>query len=145
MTRLPLLLAAAALAACAAGAQAQPLSYPGSTWGSLMFPSGLSKPEDRDLLLTGRIEQGAVWFRFGEEERWRLNTYAAFSYSVDNQGLGYYNKYAPAVGVKVQRVFDDGLLDIGVQLAHERRFKDRVTSNGAQAYVNWWFGWDLKK
>ncbi len=124
---------------------AEPLSYPGSTWGSVSFPAGLSRPENHDLLLTGRIEQGAVWMNFGQDNRWRLNTYAALTYSVDNAGLGYYNKYAPAVGVKVQRTFDDGVLDVGVQLAQEHRFKDNAKATGAQAFVNWWFGWDLKK
>ena len=135
---------AAALLVCAA-VHAEPISYPGSTWGSITFPSGLSKPENHDALLTGRIEQGAVWFNFGEDKRWRLNTYMAVSYSVDNAGLGYNNKYAPVAGVKVQRTFDAGVIDIGLQLAHERRFKDGVSSTGPQAYVNWWFGWDLKK
>lgn len=131
--------------ALAAAAHAEPLAYPGAMWGSVLFPSGLSGPENRDLLVTGRIEQGAVWLRFGEDNAWRLNTYAALSYSVDDKGLGYNNRYAPAIGVKVQRIFGGGILDLGMQLARERRFKDNATSTGVQAYANWWLGWDLKR
>lgn len=136
----------AACAALAAGvACAEPISYPGTTWGSISYPSGLVAPENHDVLLAGRIEQGAIWFRFGERSEWSLNTYAAINYSADNKGLPYNNKLTPLVGVKITRRLDGGLLDLGVQLAHERRFKDHQSNTGVQAYAGWWFGWDLKK
>lgn len=125
-------------------AQAEPLSMPGTMWGNVMFPSGLSGPENKDTLAAGRIEQGAVWVRFGQDNAWRLNTYAAVSYSLDSKGIAYNNRFAPALGVKIQRTFDSGIFDVGVQLAQEHRFKDRVTSTGMQVYASWWFGWDLK-
>jgi hypothetical protein len=126
-------------------AHAEPIAYPGSTWGQLVYPAGLVGEEKTDALLSGRVEQGVDWFRFGED-KWKFNTYAALGYSVDNKGLSYYNKLTPALGLKVSRSFDGGSLDLGVQVIHERRWKDSDSSNsGVQAYANWWFGWDAKK
>jgi hypothetical protein len=130
----------------AAGVQAQPIAYPGSTWGQLSYPAGLSREEKDNTLLAGRIEQGADWFRFGED-RWKFNTYVALAYTVDNRGLPYNNKLTPAVGMKVTRTFDSGVLDLGVQAIHEKRWRDDLNgkSSGVQAYASWWFGWDARK
>jgi hypothetical protein len=140
-----------AVLACAAlmplASHAEPIGYPGSTWGSLIYPSGLVGEEKDNTLLSGRVEQGIDWFRFGDGDKWKFNTYAAVGYSVDNKGLSYNNKLTPGVGAKVSRTFDGGLLDLGVQLTHERRWKDTISrsNSGVQAYASWWFGWDAKK
>lgn len=129
----------------AAAAAGQPLAYPGSTWTHVSYPSGLAAPEDRNLLLSGRIEQGAVWFRLGSGGEWAFNTYAALNYSADGKGLGYNNKLTPALGMKLTRPLNGGILDLGLQVAHERRFKDHQSNTGVQAYAGWWAGWDLRR
>lgn len=126
--------------------QAQPIAYPGSTWGVIQYPAGLSQEEKENTLLAGRIEQGADWFRFGDD-KWKFNTYAALGYSVDNKGLPYNNKLTPALGAKVSRTFESGVLDLGVQAIYERRWKDNLSgsNSGVQAYASWWFGWDARR
>lgn len=136
------------VAGCAAGAfgvaQAEPLAYPGSTWGQLIYPAGLSEEEKTNTLLSGRVEQGVDWFRFGDD-KWKFNTYVAIGYSVDNKGLAYNNKITPALGMRATRVFTGGALDFGLQAIHERRWKDNQDNSGVQVYASWWFGWDAKR
>lgn len=150
MTRPPSLLSAVIAGCCALCAtfasHAEPLAYPASMWGQLVYPAGLSQEEKDNTLLSGRFEQGADWFRFGDE-KWKFNTYVALGYSMDTKELAYNNKLTPAVGVKVSRSFESGMVDLGLQLIHERRWKEpRDNSNtGVQVYASWWFGWDSRR
>lgn len=136
------IVAALALAWVAVAA-AEPIAYPGSTWGVVTFPSATTGAEKDNTVLQGKIEQGIDWFRF--EDNWKFNTYVSAGYSVDNNGISYNNKFVPAVGAKVTREFSNGVADFGVQFINERRWKDDVNSSGVQAYASWWFGWNLKK
>ena len=56
---------AAALLAASFGASAQ-LAYPGSNWSSLTFNPSVIRgtPEDNNILLQGKLEQGVVWAKF---------------------------------------------------------------------------------
>lgn len=125
----------------------EPLELPGSHWAVGLAPSGVSGPDKDAYLLQGRLEQGAIWARFGDSKEWALNTYLSFAYSVDNEGLPYNNKVVPGVGVKMTRTFSNGVLDIGVQYVYENRWKalDDKTGSGIQAFISVWNGWDLKK
>jgi hypothetical protein len=137
--------AAGVVAACiCAPVSAQPLAYPGSTWGQVIYPSGLSLEERENTLLSGRVEQGVDWFRFGNEQ-WKFNTYAAVGYSTDTKGLPYNNKVTPALGFKISRSFETGVLDLGLQAVHERRWKANTSDSGLQVYASWWFGWDARR
>lgn len=145
-------LIALALAVTSVGAfaDAGPIGYPGSNWSQLTFnPSPISgTPEDNNVLLQGKIEQGIDWKRFGANNEWTLNTYASMGYSADKNGLAYNNKLVPAVGVKMRRSFENGVLDIGAEVVHQRNFKQdfgRDSGTGAMVYVSYWFGWNLKK
>ncbi len=144
-------LALFAVAAVAEGGTSGPIGYPGSAWSVLTVnPSPIrGTPEDNNVLLQGKVEQGVDWMRFGEDKRWRLNTYASVGYSWDKNGLAYNNKVVPAVGVKVSRDFESGVVDIGVQAVHQRNFRG-VTAGpsrgtGVQVYASYWFGWNLGK
>lgn len=135
----------------ASSASADPVGYPGSTWSTLTFNPGVIKdtPEQDNLLLQGKIEQGIDWFKFGDDNQWKFNTYASLGYSADRNGLSYNNKLVPAVGMKVSRNFENGVLDIGVQAVHENHFRGvnygPRSGTGVQLYVSYWFGWDLRK
>lgn len=133
------------LALAASAAHAEPLEMPGSTWAYIVGPSSSQGDERNNVLLQGKIEQGIVWFKFGEDGKWKLNTFAALSYSLDSKGINYNNKAIPAVGVKISRDFENGVLDLGVQAVQENRWKDNVNSTGVQAFASFWFGWNLKK
>ncbi len=141
-------LLALALVVASFGASAEglkPLSMPGSAWSVLTGPAGFAGAEEKNILLSGKIEQGAVWAKYGQNQEWALNTYASFGYSVDREGIGYNNKLVPAIGVKMTRSFNGGIVDIGIQAVHENRFKDHQRGGGVQAYVSVWGGWDLRK
>lgn len=141
-------LIAMALAVAAVGASAEglkPLAYPGSAWSVLTFPAGVAGSEEHNTLLQGKVEQGIVWKKFGANNEWALNTYGSVGFSADRDGFGYNNKVVPAVGVKMTRSFESGIVDVGVQVVHENRFKDHQRGTGVQAYVSFWTGWDLRK
>jgi len=140
-------LLAVALIAASFGASAQ-LAYPGSNWSSLTFNPSVIRgtPEDNNILLQGKLEQGVVWAKFGDV---RLNTYGSVAYSWDRNGLSYNNKIVPAIGVKLQTQFEKGQFDVGVELAHQRNFRGVTagpsSGTGVLVYAQYWFGWDLKK
>jgi hypothetical protein len=141
-------LVVAVLALASVGASAQ-LAYPGSNWSNLTYNSNPVRfgNEGINTLLQGNIEQGIVWAKFGDG--WRINTYAAMGYSADSIGLPYNNKVTPTLGVKFQRPWESGNLDIGVQAVYQNNFKGVPagyphSGTGVQAYVQYWTGWDLK-
>jgi hypothetical protein len=146
------LLFATALAVASAAASAdglKPVGYPGSNWSVLTVNPGVIKntPEDNNVLLQGRLEQGVDWKRFGSNNEWTFNTYASLGYSIDKNELAYNNKLVPAIGAKISRRFDSGVVDFGIQAVHERHFTG-VTSgpksgSGVQVYASYWFGWNL--
>jgi hypothetical protein len=135
------------LALTALGASAQ-LALPGANWSNVTYSPGLVKgsPEEDNVLLQGNLEQGAVWAQYNG---WKVNTYASVAYSVDKNRLSYNNKLSPAVGVKLQRNFDSGITEIGVQAVHQRNYRGVTFGNksgsGVQVYAQYWFGWDLRK
>lgn len=142
-------LLALVLIASAFGTSAQ-LAYPGSNWSNLTYNSNPVRFGDEKVntLLQGNIEQGIVWKQFSDG--WRFNTYAAMGYSVDNIGLSYNNKVTPTLGFKFQRPWENGNLDVGVQVVYQNNFRGVPSSvnnsgTGVQAYVQYWTGWDLKR
>jgi len=134
----------------AASAQGGPIGYPGSSWGTVTAPAGVGDTERNNTIFQGKTEQGIDWFAFGRDKKWRFNTYASVGYSADSDKLSYNNKFVPAIGMKVSRSFENGVVDIGVQAVMERRWITDTsgkagTGTGVQAYASYWFGWDLKK
>ena len=145
---------ATVMALSAIGASAEglkPIGYPGSNWSVLTVNPGVIKnsAEEHNVLLQGKLEQGVDWLRFGADKNWRLNTYAALGYSVDKNAIAYNNKLSPAIGVKVSRDFDSGVVDLGIQAVHETHNRGvssgPKSGTGVQAYASYWFGWNLKK
>jgi hypothetical protein len=140
----------AALVFASATATAQGMSAPGSTWANLTYnPSPIKgTPEDNNTLLQGRVEQGLIVGRVGG---FRVNTFGAVNYSVDNNGLSYNNKVAPMVGIKLQRdLGSSGIVEAGVQVVHQHNFRGVAagqpnSGTGVQAFISVWSGWDLKR
>lgn len=129
----------------------RPIGYPGSNWSVLTLNPGVIRntPEDDNILLQGKLEQGIDWKKFGANKQWTLNTYLSVGYSWDRNGLAYNNKVVPALGVKMSRRIESGVIDFGVQGVHQYNFRGVSASqpkrgNGIQAYASYWFGWNLK-
>jgi hypothetical protein len=125
-------------------AQAQ-VAYPGSSWGVVTFPAGISDQEKNNVLAQGKAEQGVDLKVMGAQKQWTLNTYASLGYSIDRNKLDYNNKITPAIGVKMTRKFSSAVVDMGVQAYHENHFVTHTSGNGVQAYVSYWSGWNLNK
>ena len=136
-----------------------PVGYPGSTWGQFVTPSSVVKgtPEDGNWLYQGKVTQGVDWVKFGPSNSWVFDTYLSVGFSMDKNRLSYNNKLVPAVGAKIVRTFSKGVIDVGAEVVHEEHFGDvydgatpvgqRLSQNGTgvQAYVSYWFGWNLGK
>lgn len=142
-----ILIAATALVAISANAQVT--SYPGSNWSDMTVNPGVigNTPEENNVLLQGNVEQGAIVGHIGD---FRVNTFVGMNYSVDRNGLSYNNKLVPMAGIKLQRNFGDrGVMDMGLRVVHENHFRGVDTGpssgTGAQMFVSYWTGWDLKK
>lgn len=137
---------ALALAFALASSAALAVDAPGSNWSSITFnPSPISgTPEDNNVLLQGRVEQGLIVGRVGG---FKVNTYGAVNYSYDRNGLAYNNKIAPQIGVKLQRdVGSNGLVEIGAAVTHQNNFRGvtqgKSSGTGVMVYGQYWFGWN---
>lgn len=125
-----------------------PIGYPGNTWGTLVYaakaPDGF--PRRR---IEGIVEQGVDWFRFGDEKKWKYNTFVAAEYvlNTDSQGV------TPVIGMKVNRAFSDGSLDLGLRVKRGSTYlspvgvsfaggTERVTRT--EVFATYWFAWNLK-
>ena len=148
-----LMSAAMVLSLVGTAVMADPIGYPGSTWGVLTAPSSVlhDTPEANNWLYQGKITQGVDWFKFGSDDTWVFDTYGSLGLSVDRNKLDYNNKFVPAIGAKVSKLFDNGSIDVGVEGLYERHFGDvdpgytgKRSGFGVQAYVSYWFGWNLK-
>ncbi len=146
------LFASLALAALFASASASAqVSYPGNTWGTLVYgvktPEGDTVPQWR---AEGIIEQGIVWKQF--QNGWKLNTFGALEYVINSDDSGY----TPVLGVKMQKSFGgDGALDLGVRYKYGNTYLS-PTGNGSfaggtqkvgrvEVYATYWFAWDMKR
>ncbi len=139
-------LLALATVALSTGALAQ---APGSVWADMTVNPSVVKgtPEDNNVLLQGRVEQGLIVGKLGA---YRVNTFGAVNFAYDRNALSYNNKLAPMVGVKLQRdLGTNGVVEAGVQVVHQRNFRGVTsgpsTGTGVQLFVSVWSGWDLKK
>lgn len=123
-----------------------PIAYPGYIWGYGATPADVTPGSNKNNnIANGKIEQGVDWFAFGEDKKWRYNTFVNAYVTSDTAGYDYNNKVQPAVGMKVRRTFDNGMIDIGVQAVYQHNTVTNQNGTGAQAFASFWFGWDLKK
>lgn len=126
-----------------------PIAYPGGVWGTMVYsakaPDGYLK-----WRVEGVVDQGVDWFRFGEGGSWKFNTYAGFEYVFNDEARGV----TPMVGLKVNKRFTDGSLDLGLRWKHGNTYLSPVGTSSAggsekvsrvEAYATYWFSWNLKK
>ena len=130
-----------------------PIALPGYTWGSAQYPASVIKgiPEHNDFLFSGRTEQGADWFKFGDRKEFTFNTFIGINYSVDTQGLPWNNKVQPQLGLKIRQDWTNGGMgELGVAYQWENRWnnynnvKGPTSGNGVVVYYNFYTNWDLK-
>lgn len=139
---------AAALLAAATTAPAQPLGYPGVVWGTIVY-APTARHGEPTFQTQGIVEQGIDWFRFGND-KWKFNTYGAVTYVIDDNNT----TFVPQLGMKVNRRFENGSLDLGLRVMSENKVvsgSPLVTSSHSerkatvQLYATYWFDWNLRR
>jgi hypothetical protein len=121
----------------------KPLALPGHMWAIASTPTSLA--ERGNVGLTFSAEQGADWALFGDSNQWKLNTHVGVSGAADNDGYDWNNKGVLSAGIRLSRKLGpDSVLDLGVQVVHERRWKSNYEGTGLQVYARVWTSWDLK-
>lgn len=131
------------LAAPTAKAQnAMPL--PGSTSGSIQFPSSAQPAEKDNLLLSGRIEQGVDVFSISANTA--VNLFARVEYKVDTEEFDFNRKILTAVGFKLRHYFSDTfVMSVGAKYENDKRFVVERSSDGTLLFGNWFGSWQLPK
>jgi hypothetical protein len=115
--------------------------FPGSTWGGVWFQ--LPQHEDRNAIVSGWVEQGIAWKRWGNI---RLDTYARIGYGWDSENNGWANSLDPGVGVSLNIYsFKAVSMRTGIEYVWEWRYRDHETKQKAIAYISWYSSWDLMK
>jgi hypothetical protein len=132
-----------------ASAGSGPIAMPGYSWGFAGTPSTFTAGAPNNAVgYSAKIEQGVDWFAFDEDKKWRFNTFvnAVISKDTSNYAYTYGNLFTPGVGAKIRNVYDSGLIEIGAQYVKQNNLTTSSASGqGVQAFVSYWFGWDLKK
>jgi len=130
---------------------AEPLGFPGVTWNTIVLSE--KAPNEPSLQMQGIVEQGVDWFKLGGD-KWKFNTYAAVTYNIDNNGA---RSYTPQLGLKFNRRYNNGSLDLGVRVLDHHSKSNYVANlpgssivqtgrgRSVQAYGTFWFEWNLKK
>ena len=143
---------ALAIMTAAISVQAQglkgPIAYPGNMWGTTVLapnaPDGYPK-----YRIEGVIEQGADWFRFGDD-KWKFNTYVAGEYVINSDSRGF----SPVVGMKMSRSYDQGNLDLGLRYKYGSTYLSPTGNSNpggtkdvgrVELFATYWFAWNLKK
>lgn len=108
---------------------------PGSTWGQLTH----DVDELTGSSAMGYINQGVDWVTLPGAIT--LNTYAEFRYRFREENNDFFNSYGPAVGVELRK----HVFKLGLDYYWERFPEVTETSNKLQYYLNWYYGWDLKR
>lgn len=128
-------------------ASAAPFSYPGNTWGTIVYTGSKVNSGEPHLQVQGIVEQGVDWLRFGDS--WKLNSFVALEYVIDSNA----RTFTPVIGTKVNKRFSNGSLDLGIRVKN-RNQTIGITDAGApvsgrhatvQLYSTFWFDWNLKK
>jgi hypothetical protein len=148
----------ATLAASTAIAYDGPIAYPGSSYASITGPSSVLKlsPESNNVLYAASLTQGIDWFRFAGNTL-TFDTYGSVRFGDDMNHLTYNDKVQAAFGARLDRHFSDGIITLGIEGVDEHHWgagwngtldvpasDGSMNGFGVQAYVSYWFGWNLK-
>ena len=112
-----------------------PLALPLSTWGSLNYDLHGAEGSGSQ----GWVKQGADWFTLGRG--WTFNTYAAYNWRVRTKSRNYYNAYGPSLGLECAR----SGVKVGLEYLWQRFPADHISTRTLNLYLNWFYGWNLKK
>jgi hypothetical protein len=112
------------------------VALPGQSWTSA---GNLSPIEHNNVYVQSYMEQGATVFATFSGSM-TLTPYVSLGLVFDSKGYDWNNKVEPRVGMKLNRVFRNGIVSFGSAYCYEDRFQS-VQSSGLIVYVQDWFGW----
>lgn len=125
-------------------------SFPGSTWGELLWqvPASGPQPNIPNLTWEGWIRQGAEVTKF---DNISLVPYVTVRYYMDTRGLSWYNTAGPGFGLYLLTVpVKHSSITFGIENVWDYYYRDwgysasRLTYT-VNVYVDWYGSWDLGK
>ncbi len=125
-------------------------SYPGSTWGELLWqvPAHGPQPNIPDLLTDGWIRQGAD---VAHLDGVHLVPYMTLRWTADTKGLSWNNTVGPGIGLSLLTTpIKQSSVTIGIENVWNYYDRDwgynasRITDT-VNVYMDWYGWWDLKK
>jgi hypothetical protein len=111
------------------------LGFPTRTWGQ--FFHSFSNLEGTGTI--GWLSQGIDWFSLPEEIVFRTQGTYRWRFRTENEL--YYNAHGPAVGIELSR----RSVQLGFDYSWMTYPSLGTTTNNWEAYLTWYFDWDLKK
>jgi len=109
---------------------------PGQTWTTI---GNLSPIEHDNFYTQSYAEQGAALFG-NRSGTMTLTPYVSVGLVLDTKGFKWNNKIEPRVGVKVNRLFRNGIISMGTAYSYENSFRS-IESSAMILYAQDWFGW----
>ena len=126
---------------------AEPLAFPGYTWGSIVGVPYTTPgvPDRHNVTLDTKVEQGVDWARFNNG-RSTVNTFIDLRVNADTLQQPWNNYIRTGVGAKVRTtVGENGVVNVGVRLFEQTHWATGNSGVGVELYVDWWTNWDLRK
>jgi len=112
------------------------VGLPGQTWTSI---GNLSPIERGNNYVQSYVEQDAALFATNSGSI-TLTPYVSLGMVLDTKGYDWNNKVEPRIGMKLNKVFRNGVVSIGSAYSYEDRFNS-LQSSGLVLYAQDWFGW----
>ena len=115
---------------------------PGSTSGTIRFPSSAQPAESENLLLSGSIEQGIDLFSITQDTS--FNVFGRLDYRLDTEELDFNRKILLGVGFKLRHYFSDSfVVSVGAKYENDRRYVVERSSDGTLLFGNWSGTWHV--
>lgn len=107
--------------------------FSGSLWGI-----GVYEALEQNPRALGQLRQGIDWFRIYDA---KFTTYAQFRYRFEDEESEFFDAYGPSLGLHLKR----GPFRLGWEYEWERFPGRNRSETNSQFFLEWWYGWDLKK
>lgn len=118
-----------------------PLEMPGkfsATGGNL------SPTEKGNVIGWINIEQSFEIYR-SKQRKWFVAPYLGINITKDTKDLTWNNRAVFRGGIKISRLFKNGIIEFGSGIASEKRFYETGFKNNFEIYADTWFGRDLAR
>ncbi len=110
--------------------------FSGSTWGTVYHD--FHETAEDETFVMGNINQGIDWLSY---KGFRLSTFAQFRYRLQSPQGETFNAFGPSLGIAVKKWG----LELGTEYIWQYRDSTQSIQEGPRVYIEWYYGWDLKK